>query len=117
MNADSHNYISNISTIILEDDMPVFEGARTIDGLRVTVDGQPMGDHKDTADYSPGGIEWGYVGQASKQLAHAILMEHFKDAAKTAQHVDAFMENQVSLFDNEWKITSQEIDEALGTGS
>ena len=55
---------------------------RTIRGERidgrpvVTIDGQPFAWHDapDVTEWSPTGIEWGYVGAGPKRLAFTILL-------------------------------------------
>ena len=65
------------------------------------------------AEYSKNGFEWSYEGPEPRQLALAMLVDHLgdKEAAKTA--VEPFMQAVVANFDNEWEMTSDDIDLAL----
>jgi hypothetical protein len=42
----------------------VYAGDRTIDGIVVTVDGEPLDTHADMKRYSRNGFEWSYEGAA-----------------------------------------------------
>ena len=93
--------------------MKRYVGDRTIDGVKVTVDGVPLDPATSVAEYSKNGFEWSYEGPEPRQLALALLFNHLgdKDAAKTA--AEPFMEAVVANFDNEWEMTSDDIDLAL----
>lgn len=97
--------------------MKTYLGTRTIDGLQVTVDGQPLPDHRDIKEYTNAGFEWGYPGDAPRQLALAILFDHLGNASAAIAGVDGFMKSTVALFDNEWSLTSAEIDAVTGTSN
>lgn len=56
--------------------MATFEGLRTIDGLKVTVDGRPLPEHYEVKQFTKYGFEWTYEGDSPQQLALAILVEH-----------------------------------------
>ena len=53
--------------------MKIFEGKRTIDGLVVTVDGRPLGEHYDVKRFTRFGFEWTYEGDSPQQLALAAI--------------------------------------------
>ena len=93
--------------------MKTFCGDRTIDGVKVTVDGKPLDPATSVAEYSKNGFEWSYEGPEPRQLALALLVDHLgdKDAAKSA--AEDFMQVVVANFDNEWEMTSDDIDLAL----
>ena len=93
--------------------MKRYVGDRTIDGVKVTVDGVPLDPATSVAEYSKNGFEWSYEGPEPRQLAMALLFNHLgdKDAAKTA--AEPFMQAVVANFDNEWEMTSDDIDLAL----
>jgi len=93
--------------------MKRYVGDRTIDGVKVTVDGVPLDPATSVAEYSKNGFEWSYEGPEPRQLALAILVNHLgdRDAAKAA--AEPFMEAVVANFDNEWEMTSDDIDLAL----
>jgi len=93
--------------------MKTYTGDRTIDGLVVTVDGEPLATHADTHLYSDGGFEWSYEGEAPSQLAYAMLVDHLGDTAKAEAMQDKFMRAIVANFQNEWVMTSADIDRAL----
>jgi hypothetical protein len=66
-----------------------YEGKREIDGLVVTVDGHPLSEHYEVTQFTTWGFEWSYEGASPQQLALANL-------------------------DNDWTLTSEEIDRAVG---
>lgn len=93
--------------------MKHYVGDRTIDGVKVTVDGVPLNPRTEMMEFSKNGFEWSYEGPEPRQLALALLAEHLgdADAAKTA--VEPFMREVVANFGNEWEMTSSDIDLAL----
>ena len=93
--------------------MKTFCGDRTIDGVRVTVDGKPLDQHLDIQKFTPNGFEWSYEGPEPRQLALAILADHLDDAAKAKALVEPFMTAVVANFGNDWEMTSADIDAAL----
>lgn len=95
--------------------MKVYAGDRTIDGIIVTADDEPLEDHSDTKQYTDGGFEWGYEGAAPSQLAYAILCDHLGDAAKAEALQERFMRAIVANFENEWELKSADIDRAIAS--
>jgi hypothetical protein len=93
--------------------MKKFSGDRTIDGVMAWVDGQPLDPRLDIHRYTANGFEWSYEGDEPRQLALAILAEHLNDAANARALVEPFMKAVVANFDNEWEMTSADIDAAL----
>ena len=93
--------------------MKIYEGSRTIDGIRVTVDGQPLEDRTDIMRFSSTGFEWTYAGDAPRQLALALLANHLEDDDIALQLSESFMNAVVTDFDNDWKLTGDEIATAL----
>ncbi|HTR86937.1 MAG TPA: DUF6166 domain-containing protein [Reyranella sp.] len=93
--------------------MKTYTGDRTIDGIQVLVDGQPLAPRTDLKPLSKTGFEWSYEGPEPAQLAFALLMDHLGDAAKADALHDAFMREVVANFDNTWEMTSADIDAAL----
>jgi hypothetical protein len=91
----------------------VYAGDRTIDGIAVTVDGEPLDDHADTKCYSRNGFEWSYEGPEPSQLAYAILADHLGDATQAERLQAPFMRIVVANFQNEWEMTSADIDRVL----
>jgi len=93
--------------------MKRFCGDRTIDGIKVTVDGRPLDQRLDLHRYTANGFEWSYEGDEPLQLALAILVEHLNDPSAAQALVDPFMTSVVANFGNEWEMTSADIDAAL----
>ena len=93
--------------------MKTYTGDRTIDGISVLVDGQPLDPRFDLKRMSKTGFEWTYEGGAPAQLALAMLADHYQDDEKALAHHEAFMREIVANFDNEWEMTSEDIDVAL----
>ena len=93
--------------------MKVYEGKRTIDGLVVTVDGKPLPERYDIHRFTPYGFEWTYEGDSPRQLALAILMDHLGDAERARALTEGFMSTVVANLDNDWRLTSEEIEEGL----
>ena len=93
--------------------MKTFCGDRTIDGVKVTVDGKPLDQRLDIQKFTPNGFEWSYEGPEPRQLALAILADHLDDAAKAKALVEPFMTAVVANFGNDWEMNSADIDAAL----
>jgi hypothetical protein len=93
--------------------MKTYIGDRTIDGIAVLVDGEPLDFHENLKRYSPNGFEWSYEGPESRQLAFAMLVDHLGDAKKAEAQTEYFMRTVVANFDNEWEMTSADIDRVL----
>jgi hypothetical protein len=93
--------------------MKTYEGKRTIDGLRVTVDGKPLGEHYDVKRFTTYGFEWTYEGESPQQLALAILADYLGDNDRAIRLSEPFMKKVVANLDNDWILKSGEIDSAL----
>ena len=93
--------------------MKTYEGGRSLDGAVVTVDGAPLNPRFDLKRFSPAGFEWTYEGDGPRQLALALLADHLRDDAKALALTERFMRDVVSVLDNAWSLTSDEIDAAL----
>ena len=93
--------------------MKTYAGDRTIDGLIVTVDDEPLDQRLDVRRYSENGFEWTYEGAASRQLALAILADHLGDADRALSLVEPFMSEVVANFDNTWEMTSDDVADAI----
>ncbi|MDP6573876.1 MAG: DUF6166 domain-containing protein [Rhodospirillales bacterium] len=93
--------------------MKTFKGARTIDGIRVSVDDRPLDENYGLKRFTTRGFEWTYEGDEPSQLALAILAEHLGDDQKSLENCDAFMKAVVANLDNDWELTSEDIDKAL----
>ena len=59
------------------------------------------------------GFEWTYDGPGPRQLALALLADHLGDDARALALTEAFVRHVVAYLDNEWTLTSMDIDEAL----
>jgi hypothetical protein len=90
-------------------------GRRTIDGLVVTVDGQPLDEHYDVKRFTKFGFEWTYEGESPQQLALAILFDYLGDRERAIQLSEPFMKEVVANLDNDWTISANEIDAFLKT--
>ncbi len=93
--------------------MKTYTGERTIDGISVLVDGKPLPPHDDALKLTDYGFEWSYEGAEPSQLAFAILSDHLGDAAAAKSLYRSFMEHVVANFDNDWEMTSADIDAAI----
>lgn len=93
--------------------MKTYTGERTIDGISVHVDGKPLSPHTDQLKLTEYGFEWSYEGAEPSQLAFAILCDHFGNAAEAKGPCQSFMRRIVANFDNEWEVTSADIDAAI----
>jgi hypothetical protein len=93
--------------------MKEYSGKRTIDGIVVTVDGTPLDERFDIQVFDEKGFEWSYEGSAPRQLALALLADHLNDANSALDRVESFMTSVIANLDNDWTLTSQDIDEAL----
>lgn len=94
--------------------MKQYSGKRTIDGIVVTVDGAPLDERFDIRVYDEKGFEWSYEGSAPRQLALAILADHLGDADTANNRIESFMKSVIANLDNDWTLTSSDIDDALG---
>jgi len=94
--------------------MKTYQGKRTIDGLVVTVDGRPLGEHYEVKRFTKFGFEWTYEGDSPHQLALAILVDHLGDNPRAIRLSEPFMKEVVANLDNDWRLTGAEIDAALG---
>ena len=93
--------------------MKQYAGDRTIDGLVVTVDGEPLDPRTDIHAYSEVGFEWTFVGDESRQLSLAILCDHLGDAHRAKKLVEGFTREIVANFTNEWEMTSDDVAAAI----
>lgn len=93
--------------------MKNYVGDRTIDGVKVSVDGEPLNPRTDVTEFSKNGFEWSYEGPEPRQLALALLVDHLGDASAARALVEPFMRAVVANFGNEWEMTSSDIDRAL----
>jgi Family of unknown function (DUF6166) len=93
--------------------MKRYAGDRTIDGVKVTVDGAPLDPRVDVMEFTKNGFEWSYEGPEPRQLALALLVDHLGDREKAKTLVESMMRAVVANFGNEWEMTSADLDQAL----
>ncbi|KPK31694.1 MAG: hypothetical protein AMJ66_08095 [Betaproteobacteria bacterium SG8_40] len=93
--------------------MKQYDGKRTIDGIVVTVDGAPLDARFDVRVFDDKGFEWSYEGSAPRQLALAILADHLGDTDRALAQLERFMKSVIANLDNDWTLTSSDIDKAL----
>jgi len=93
--------------------MKIYTGSRTIDGIKVAVDGAPLDERYDIKAFTSGGFEWTYVGAEPKQLSLAILADHLGDEARALELCEGFMRSVIADLDNDWEMTGEDIDAAL----
>jgi hypothetical protein len=93
--------------------MKTYEGKRLFDGLVVTVDGKKLPEHYEVARFTTWGFEWTYEGPSPQQLALAILYDHLGDKTRAIGLSERFMRKVVADLDNDWVLTSADIDKAI----
>ena len=90
-----------------------YEGERTIDGLRVTVNGDLLPDHSHVKKFTDYGFEWSYEGASPQQLALAILTDFLEDSDEAIRLSEPFMKTVIANLDNDWILTGSQVSEAL----
>ena len=93
--------------------MKTYQGARAIDGLKVTVDGRPLSEHYGVKQFTKWGFEWTYEGPSPQQLALAILYDHLSDKDRAIKLSEPFMKKVIADLDNDWMLTEEEIERAI----
>ncbi|MEX2306900.1 MAG: DUF6166 domain-containing protein [Pirellulales bacterium] len=93
--------------------MKIYEGGRHLEGASVTVDGRTLDPRFDLRTFSPAGFEWTYEGEGPRQLALAILADHFADDQRALSQCENFMSRVVANLDNYWQLSSEDINKAL----
>ena len=93
--------------------MKVYEGGRSLEGSTVTVDGKPLDPRFDLKRYCEAGFEWTYEGDGPRQLALALLADHFGDDAKAIEAHEKFVAEIIANLDNSWRLTSEDVDKGL----
>ena len=84
-----------------------------MDGLVVTVDGQPLDEHYGVRRFTRFGFEWTYEGESPRQLALAILADHLGDGRRAIALSESFMKKVVANLDNDWRLTGNDINQAI----
>ena len=90
--------------------MKTYVGDRTIDGVQVQVDGRPLDPCLDIHEFTKNGFEWSYEGPEPSQLALALVADHTGDPKFALELAEPFMRAIVANFDNEWEMTSGDIE-------
>jgi len=96
--------------------MKVYEGKRTMDGLVVTVDGQPLPEHDEVRQFTKRGFEWTYDGTSPQQLALAILFDHLGDGERAIALSGPYMKDVIANLDNDWRLTGDEVEAYVRRG-
>lgn len=92
--------------------MKTYTGERTFDAIVVTVNGDALSPRHDLKRYVDTHFEWGYEGDASRQLSLAILADCAGDEV-ALRHAEAFMRTIVANFSNEWEMTETDVRQAI----
>jgi hypothetical protein len=95
------------------DTSKVYAGDRTIDGIVVTVNGEPLNERLDLEAYSEMGFEWTYEGGEPHQLALAILADFLGDDERARRLSAGFMQRIVAHFDNTWEMSGADVAAAI----
>ena len=68
----------------------------------------------DVRSYSPGGLEWGYLGSGPNQLSLALLVDYLGDVAQ-AEDLHQDFKNAVVIYlpEKEWTLSNEDIADAL----
>jgi hypothetical protein len=93
--------------------MKKYAGQRAFDGLVVTVDGKPLPEHYEVKQFTTWGFEWTYEGESPQQLALAILYDHLGDKTRAIGLSERFMRTVIANLDNDWELTSDDVDGAI----
>ena len=94
--------------------MKIYEGRRTIDGLIVTVDGEPLPEHYEVKRFTKYGFEWTYDGESPRQLALAILFDYLGDGSRAVALCKPYMKDVIANLDNDWKLTGDDVAAFVG---
>jgi len=93
--------------------MKTYAGKRTIDGLVVTVDGKRLDERYEIKRFTKFGFEWTYEGESPQQLALAILFDYLGEKERAIRLSERFMKEIVANLDNDWTISSDQIEAFL----
>ena len=91
----------------------IYTGTRAIDGILVLVDGKRLDERYDLKRFTRGGFEWTYEGPEPRQLALALLADHLANDQEALRLAEPFMCAVISNLENDWMLTSRDIDAAL----
>ena len=93
--------------------MKVYSGSRTIDGIVVLVDGEPLDCRYALKRFTRTGFEWTYEGAGPIQLSLALLADYLDDDARALELCQGFMRAVVANLENDWELTGDDIDRAV----
>jgi len=85
-------------------------GTRSIDGLNVTHAGVQVPQLIEAHCFCAAGFEWGYDGDAPRQLAFAVLMHRTNDQSLALNLTGKFTSDVVAVLDNDWVLDDAFID-------
>ena len=91
----------------------VYSGERTIDGNVIHRNDADLDAKLAIAHFSDVGMDWGFYGPPSRQLALALLCDHMGNSERALELAPAFANAVVAHFDNSWEIDSLQIGEAI----
>ena len=92
--------------------MKTYRGMRTIDGLKVMVDGEPLDEHYDVKQFTSWfRMDLHGCGATTARLGY--LADHLGDGDKAVELSEQFMKDVIANMDNDWMLTSDEINEAI----
>ena len=91
----------------------IYTGTRAIDGILVLVDGKRLDERYDLKRFTRGGFEWTYEGPEPRQLALALLADHLANDQEALRLAEPFMCAVISNLENDWTLTSRDIDAVL----
>src|SRR6516164_9032221 len=90
--------------------MTIYEGRRRIDGLVVTADGKRLDEHYEIKRFTRFGFGTTNEGDSPQQPAPAILFDRLGNKERAIHLSEPFMKTVIANLDNDWKLTSEEID-------
>lgn len=91
----------------------LYEGRREAGRCRVTVDGQPLDPRHDLRRFADE-FEWGYDGNGPRQLALALLADHYgRDEAAVLDSVRLTRALIETLPEEGWSLTGADIERSL----
>ena len=92
--------------------MKIYKGTRDVNGIRVTVNGEPLDPRTDLRDFRADGFEWGYDGSGPRQLAFAMLADMDGSEAAFQRYRDFTTDVIAEMDDDVWSMTSEDIGES-----
>lgn len=88
-------------------------GTRSIDGLSVTHAGVQVPQLTEVHCFCDAGFEWGYDGDAPRQLAFAVLTHRTNDQSLARNLTEKFTSEVVAVLDNDWVLDDAFIDKFI----